>query len=274
MRWLRVPASPEEAAAAQSALPAVLSPDEQERGATGLEVFLPGLPDDPLAGLGSPAKRKWGASKKWGGPGGGEGREGEEGDSDDGLPRRAGAQPHSQEARDAKSGKGRRRLFLHPIIRSRERCGTCPVRPRLLLGAVCRPVCPRAPPPPSPAPPRAPVHASRRVLQQQGGPCLPCCGIQRSAPARSRHLSCVCCLSTQRCRPRLAGLPQPALEEGVHDAARRAGGGRRVTFCPGCTLFYASTARTLGQAHASTPAPVNKPPPLTVLQIVPRLDCS
>lgn len=135
MRWLRVPASPEEASAAQDALPAVLSAEEQERGATGLELFLPGLPDDPLAGLGSPAKRKWGAAKKWGGPGdGGEAGEGEEGSDGDGPPR-PGGQPHSQEARDAKSGKGRRRLFLHPIIRSRERCGTCPVRPCAALAA-------------------------------------------------------------------------------------------------------------------------------------------
>ena len=45
--------------------------------------------------------------------------------------------PLNQDARDAKSGKGRKRLFLHPIIRQRDRCGTCPVRAGLVGGLCC-----------------------------------------------------------------------------------------------------------------------------------------
>ena len=106
-------------------LPAVLPPGEQDRQLCGLEVYLPAPEDGGLGGLGSPPKRKPWTS------GGGAAKRPLLLD-EDGLPLAAprakqGYAPHSQEARDAKSGKGKRRLFLHPVIRSRERCGKCAV---------------------------------------------------------------------------------------------------------------------------------------------------
>lgn len=185
VRWLRVPDAGGDAggdgeggedgapagAAAALDLPAVLPPGEGERQLCGLEVFRPD-PDPAatsgaLAGLASPPKRG-GWAKKQQQPQFGE----------DGLPLPAGAKrgyaPHSQEARDAKSGRGRKRLFLHPVIRSRDRCGQCPVRRggaaggALIPGAgqvwvsqspvvvtshppSCPPACPAALPPRRPA---------------------------------------------------------------------------------------------------------------------------
>jgi hypothetical protein len=122
VRWLRLPLDGTEL----PVLPAVLPDGEQERQACSLEEYGSDLPQDSsLAGLGSPPKRKWasggsGKQKKqraWG--------EGDEEDQEEGVSHSAA--PHSQEARDAKSGKGRKRLFLHPIIRTRDRCGKCSV---------------------------------------------------------------------------------------------------------------------------------------------------
>lgn len=113
--------------AAVVALPAVLPPGESDRQLCGLEVYFPAPEEPSLAGLGSPHKRKpWtsatGAAKR------------PLLLDEDGLPlpppppgERKGYAPHSQEAMDAKSGKGKRRLFLHPVIRNRERCGKCAV---------------------------------------------------------------------------------------------------------------------------------------------------
>ncbi|KAL4855186.1 hypothetical protein ACK3TF_004177 [Chlorella vulgaris] len=120
VRWLRLPLDGTEL----PVLPAVLPDGEQERQACSLEEYGSDLPQDSsLAGLGSPPKRKWasggsGKQKKqraWG--------EGDEEEQEEGVS--YSAAPHSQEARDAKSGKGRKRLFLHPIIRTRDRCGKC-----------------------------------------------------------------------------------------------------------------------------------------------------
>ncbi len=109
------------------ALPAVLPAGESDRQLCGLEVYFPAPEEPSLAGLGSPHKRKpWtsaaGAAKR------------PLLLDEDGLPlpppppgERKGYAPHSQEAMDAKSGKGKRRLFLHPVIRNRERCGKCAV---------------------------------------------------------------------------------------------------------------------------------------------------
>lgn len=110
---------PAAAAAVPAVLPAVLPAGQQERQLSGLEVWLPAPPedaaDDGLGGLGSPYKRKgWGKQPLVDA----EGRP---------LPPKKSYAPHSQEAQDAKSGKGRRRLFLHPIIRTRDRCGKCAV---------------------------------------------------------------------------------------------------------------------------------------------------
>jgi hypothetical protein len=126
---------------------AVLPPGEDERQACGLEEWGPGVPEPDgggagaLGGLASPHKRKWGgggvakhASHAGGGSGGGD-SEDEVGGAGRAPPRGA---PHSREARDAKSGKGRRRLFLHPVIRSRDRCGTCPVGASVMFH---RPFC-------------------------------------------------------------------------------------------------------------------------------------
>lgn len=122
VRWLRLPLDGTEL----PVLPAVLPDGEQERQACSLEEYGSDLPQDSsLAGLGSPPKRKWasggsGKQKKqraWG--------EGDEDEQEEGVS--YSAAPHSQEARDAKSGKGRKRLFLHPIIRTRDRCGKCSV---------------------------------------------------------------------------------------------------------------------------------------------------
>lgn len=133
VRWVRVPLEGE----ALPQLPAVLPPGEHDRQPCGLEEYGAGVPEPRggLGGLGSPPKRKQGA---WGSGGAAnkkqrprDGEDGEEG----GLGRGAGM-PHSQEARDAKSGKGRKRLFLHPIIRTRDRCGKCPVSAAPLRGLV------------------------------------------------------------------------------------------------------------------------------------------
>lgn len=130
VRWVRVPdggtgGGEEDAAPAALpiTLPAVLPAGVTERQLSGLEVYFPD--PDPgataLGGLASPPKRGgWGKKRLLGEDGaplapGGSG------------PKRAYA-PHSQEARDAKSGRGRKRLFLHPVIRQRDRCGKCPVR--------------------------------------------------------------------------------------------------------------------------------------------------
>lgn len=120
------------------ALPAVLPPGQEERQLCGLEVYFPAPEDASLGGLASPPKRK-----PWTSRGGAAKRPLLL--DDDGLPlpppppaARQGYAPHSQEARDAKSGKGKRRLFLHPVIRSRERCGKCSVSggPRWAEGRV------------------------------------------------------------------------------------------------------------------------------------------
>lgn len=108
------------------ALPAVLPPGEEDRQLCGLEVYFPAPEEASLGGLGSPVKRK-----PWKSAGGAAKRPLLL--DDDGLPlapapaEHKSYAPHSQEARDAKSGKGKRRLFLHPVIRSRERCGKCSV---------------------------------------------------------------------------------------------------------------------------------------------------
>lgn len=235
VRWLRVPdagggggggdadgeegagggeegAAPACAAAAVE-LPAVLPQGEGERQLCGLEEFHPD-PDPAatsgaLAGLASPPKRPGGWAKRAALVG------------EDGLPLAAGGKrgyaPHSQEARDAKSGKGRKRLFLHPVIRSRDRCGQCPVR--LRLGR---------------------RQASGPGLALVGLGCA-CVGSRCSAqaprqPPRAPRLFCCCpCFPTTSRRPPLAtppGLHAPALEEGLHDAARGAGGGRGAAPAP------------------------------------------
>lgn len=150
VRWLRVPQAGEgegEGAAAPAILPAVLQPGQQERQLTGMEMWLPDIPAAALAGqlggLRSPQKR---APGPWGllGSGGGGKKQrlaaapalDEDGTPLQPAPSHYKATPHSQEARDAKSGKGRKRLFLHPIIRTKDRCGKCSVR-----GRCCRCCC-------------------------------------------------------------------------------------------------------------------------------------
>jgi hypothetical protein len=233
VRWLRVPQAGEGAAAAAvpAILPAVLLPGQQERQLTGMEMWLPDIPAaalaGPLGGLRSPQKR---APGPWGLPGSGGGKKqrleaapalDEDGNPLQAAPSHYKAAPHSQEARDAKSGKGRKRLFLHPIIRTKDRCGKCSVHGRCYC-------CLQSG--------RQSMEAVERIASLTfpvAGACLLRVLAGHLALAQTFLLSLPAQLPP-------AGLPESSLEESLPHTPRRVGGGRNGgrAGCRGCVAQH------------------------------------